>query len=92
MLLALELSARRGSIPVSEVEDLRTLLQDMHLPVEAPGDMNAADFMGYMSRDKKVVDGRLRLVLLDAVGQASIVDDVTEAELIELLDGSGSAA
>ena len=92
MLLALELSARRGCIPAPEVQALRTLLRDMHLPVEAPGDMSAADFISYMSRDKKVVDGRLRLVLLDAVGQASIVGDVTEGELVDLLDGTGSAA
>ena len=91
-LLALELSARRGRIPESEVEALRRLLVDMHLPVVPPADMAAADFLEYMSRDKKVVDGRLRLVLLEAVGEARIVDDVSEIELVELLDGSGSAA
>ena len=92
MLLALELSARRGHIPDHEVASLRRLLADMHLPVDAPADMTAADFLEYMARDKKVVDGRLRLVLLDAVGEARIVDNVTENELMDLLDGTGSAA
>ena len=41
-----------------------------------------------MSRDKKVIDGRLRLVLLEDIGAACIVDDATEQELRELLQGA----
>ena len=36
MLLALELSARRGWIAASEVDDFRELLLGMHLPVHTP--------------------------------------------------------
>ena len=39
-----------------------------------------------MARDKKVVNGRLRLVLLEAIGSACIVDDVPQRELVELLE------
>ena len=85
MLLALELSARRGWIAVSEVEDFRALLRDMHLPVSVPEDMDAAMFLDLMAHDKKVIDGRLRLILLEAIGAACIVDDVTEAGLWSLL-------
>ena len=67
MLLALELSARRGWVAASEVEDF------------------AAMFLDLMAHDKKVIDGRLRLILLDDIGSACIVDDVTEAELQALL-------
>jgi 3-dehydroquinate synthase len=92
MLLAMELSARRGWIGFPEVEDLRDLLHDMHLPVAPPATMSPADFLGYMARDKKVVDGRLRLVLLDAIGQACVVDDVSERELIDLLEAAVPSA
>jgi 3-dehydroquinate synthase len=85
MLLALELSARRGWIAASEVDDFRELLRGMHLPVNAPQDMSADTFLGLMSRDKKVIDGQLRLVLLEQIGSACIVDDATERELRELL-------
>ena len=37
-----------------------------------------------MSRDKKVIDGRMRLVVLDAIGRAQIVDDASEDELERL--------
>ena len=87
MLLATELSARRGWVARVEVDRLRALLLDMHLPVTPPDDMNSSDFLSYMARDKKVVDGRLRLVLLRAVGEACIVDDATEDELTALLAG-----
>jgi 3-dehydroquinate synthase len=42
-----------------------------------------------MSLDKKVIDGRLRLVLLRALGDACVVDDVSREELEALLTGSG---
>ncbi|MDX1733447.1 MAG: 3-dehydroquinate synthase [Halioglobus sp.] len=81
MVLALELSARRGWIEAAQVDELRTLLAAVRLPVAPPQDMSADDFGELMSRDKKVVDGRLRLVLLRAIGEAVVVDDVTEDEL-----------
>ena len=87
MLLALELSARRDWIAASEVHDFRELLLGMHLPVQAPDNMGAEVFLDLMGRDKKVVDGQLRLILLKAIGDARIIDDVSEAELVELLQG-----
>lgn len=86
MVLALELSCRRGWIARSDVQGLRELIQAAGLPAQPPADMTAAAFLKLMARDKKVVDGRLRLVLLEAVGRACIVDDVTDRELEDLLE------
>lgn len=86
MVLALELSARRGWIAASEVAEFCELLRGMHLPVHIPADMNADTFLALMAHDKKVIDGRLRLVLLKAIGEACIVDDATEQELRALLE------
>jgi 3-dehydroquinate synthase len=47
--------------------------------------MSPERFLELMGRDKKVVDGRLRLVLLAAVGEACLVDDASDQELSELL-------
>ena len=84
MLLAVELSARRGLVPAAEVTALRELLLAAGLPVQPP-DMSPEIFIELMGRDKKVVDGRLRLILLAALGEACIVDDVTSEELQALL-------
>ncbi len=85
MVLALRLSARRGWVEPAEVDGLERLLERAGLPVAAPAGLPPERFVDLMGRDKKVVDGRLRLVLLRAVGEACVVDDVTEAELLDLL-------
>lgn len=92
MLLALELSARRGWIASADVHDFRELLLGMHLPVQPPQDMDGEAFITLMSRDKKVIDGQLRVILLKDIGQACIVDDVTERELHDLFDGTQRAS
>lgn len=92
MLLALELSARRGCIALSEVDDFRELLLGMHLPVHIPEDMDAEAFLALMARDKKVIDGRLRLILVKDIGNACVVDDVTERELRAVLQGAATSA
>jgi 3-dehydroquinate synthase len=92
MLLAADLSARRGWICAAEVADLRELLLGMHLPVSAPADMTPEQFLDLMGRDKKVVDGRLRLVLLEMIGRACIIDDVTEQELVAVLGNAAARA
>jgi len=85
MLLAARLSANRGWLAAEEVEALQRLLASMQLPVAPPADMSPETFIDLMGRDKKVIDGRLRLVLLRAIGEAAIVDDVSEDELSTLL-------
>ncbi|MCB1841600.1 MAG: 3-dehydroquinate synthase, partial [Halioglobus sp.] len=85
MLLALRLSAQRGWVSHGEVDALRSLLADLHLPLEPPASMSVEAFIDLMGRDKKVIDGRLRLILLRRIGEACIVDDVREQELQSLL-------
>ncbi|MFV8819086.1 3-dehydroquinate synthase [Haliea sp. E17] len=87
MALAMEMSARRGWLAMAEVDSFRSLLRTMGLPERPPADISPAQFIDLMGRDKKVVDGSLRLVLLRAIGQACVVDDATEQELHALLGG-----
>ena len=86
MLMAMELSARRGWIESGEVEAYRDLLRVIGLPASPPPDMTPEQYLDLMGRDKKVVDGQLRLVLLNAMGKACIVDDASEEELVGLLE------
>lgn len=85
MVLAAKLSASRGWLAIEEVEALQQLLASMQLPVVPPADMSPATFIELMGLDKKVIDGRMRLVLLRALGTATVVDDVSEDELSMLL-------
>ena len=83
--LAADMSCRLGWLEEKDVERIRVLLRRANLPVCAPADMTVADFMRNMARDKKVAAGRVRLVLLKAIGEAHLVsdypDDVLEAVL-----------
>ncbi len=86
MVLAAELSARLGWLAADAVARIRTLLQRARLPVEPPPHMGTADFLQHMAVDKKVIDGRLRLVLLRGIGQAVVTDAFDPAVLRDTLD------
>ncbi|MGH1484898.1 MAG: 3-dehydroquinate synthase [Cellvibrionaceae bacterium] len=75
MVVAAELSAQLGWIKGGEVDRLRTLLVAAELPVQIPSDMSVEKFLDLMSVDKKVIDGRLRLVLLKAIGESIVTDE-----------------
>lgn len=85
MLMALDLSAREEAIDVSEVERLRKLLVKAKLPVKSPEEMTEQEFLALMAVDKKVLDGQLRLVLLDAIGHAVVTNEFQLENLKETL-------
>lgn len=76
MAMAADLSWRRGSISADELKRILDLLIRANLPTKAPADMTAEQFMELMGVDKKVLDGRLRLVLLASMGKAIITSDI----------------
>lgn len=86
MLLAAKLSASRGWLGQEDVHQLASWLTYMSLPTEPPTDMPPSVWLEHMARDKKVINGRLRLVLLRSLGQAAIVDDVSAPELTAFLE------
>ncbi|MEM0955598.1 MAG: 3-dehydroquinate synthase [Pseudomonadota bacterium] len=87
MAIATRLSVQQGLLPAAEVAPLEQLLTEAGLPIAPPADMTPASFLELMQRDKKVIDGRLRLILLDAIGTARVVDHVSSDALTELLQG-----
>lgn len=86
MVMAARLSASRGWIARDEVDELVNWLEAVQLPVSPPA-MAPAIWLEHMGRDKKVLAGKLRLVLLRAVGEAVLVDDVSNEELTAFLEG-----
>ena len=73
--MALEMSMRLGWISQAERDRGIRLLKRAGLPVVPPAEMTPADFLEHMAIDKKVLDGRLRLVLLRQIGEAVVTDD-----------------
>jgi len=86
MALAADLSARLGWLSGEQVGRILALLERAHLPLAPPPDLTADDFLSLMAVDKKVQDGRLRLILLRGLGQGVIADDVDPVGLRETLE------
>ena len=85
MVMAAELSVITGDLAVEDLHRIKQLLQRCCLPVAPPRDMTVDDFMALMIRDKKVLDGQLRLVLLKRLGEASVTDQFSIDHLNRVL-------
>lgn len=85
MLMAADLGYRMKKLSHTEVRELRTLLIKARLPVKAPNNMSTEDFLSRMKVDKKVMDGRIRLVLLEGIGKAYVTSDVSADLLAQTL-------
>jgi 3-dehydroquinate synthase len=66
MVMAAELSVRLGWLDAADAARARDLLARLKLPVEPPPGIGAERWMELMAVDKKVLAGKLRLVLLRA--------------------------
>ena len=81
MMMAAALSEQLGDISVADVSRLEKLLARANLPTLSPDSIQPEDYLPHMMRDKKVLAGKLRLVLLKSLGQAYIATD-TDKDLV----------
>ncbi|MGC6360102.1 3-dehydroquinate synthase [Bisgaard Taxon 45] len=81
MLMAAVLSEKLGHLTLTEVARLEKLLARANLPTVSPDSMQPDDYLPHMMRDKKVLAGKLRLVLLMSLGQAYVATD-TNPQLV----------
>jgi 3-dehydroquinate synthase len=91
MLLAADLSCRLGWLAAAEVERLRSLLRRAGLPDRAPP-IGAARALELMGMDKKVLEGRIRLVLLQRTGVGVVSGDYPAEALQAVLHEHFEAA
>lgn len=89
MVMACDFSVTLGWLDAAVAERARRLLLRCGLPVTPPPGMEADAFLELMSHDKKVQDGRIRLVLLEGLGKAVVTADylrnTLESWLVEWL-------
>ncbi|MBC8403161.1 MAG: 3-dehydroquinate synthase [Candidatus Marinimicrobia bacterium] len=84
MLCAGEISYQRGFINDDDWRSLSTTLR--RLPLPALPNITGAKVLEVIRRDKKVRSGRLHFVLLEGLGKAVIIDDVTDEEIMQSLE------
>lgn len=84
IMMAAAFSERLGRIEAVDTKRVRNLLSRLRLPVDPP-QVDPCEFLAAMGLDKKVLAGNIHLVLLDALGAASVTADYPSHELVDLL-------
>ncbi|MDB6453346.1 3-dehydroquinate synthase [Falsirhodobacter sp. 20TX0035] len=90
-LMAADLSRKLGLLGQEAPSRIAAHLRGMGMKAslsDIAGELpDAQALLALMGQDKKVVDGRLRFILMNAIGDAFIADDVPAAAVIEVLEG-----
>lgn len=86
MVQAAQLSCKMGQITPKDVDRIKNLLIQAKLPIKPPKIplKTALELMGH---DKKVQSGKLRLILLKSLGEATITSEFDPKLLAEVLKG-----
>jgi 3-dehydroquinate synthase len=84
-ILATDLSHRLGWITQKMVERIKAIFIASKLPVDIPKNISAETLLSLMKVDKKVRGGRVRLVLLKAIGDAILTADYPTDLLVQTL-------
>ncbi|MCK4951472.1 MAG: 3-dehydroquinate synthase [Gammaproteobacteria bacterium] len=85
MYMAANLSERLHWISRDDVLRIEKILKLASLPVFPPEEMDNDKFLNLMAVDKKVVNKRLRLVLLKELGKAIVTEDFERSVLETML-------
>lgn len=85
MVLAAKLAEMRGYLTPTDYAEVKQTIADFQLPTTKPDNMQVADFIKHMKRDKKVLANVMRFIIPTKIGHCEIMSDVTEAELKQLL-------
>ncbi len=88
-MIAAILSRRLGWLNLTDENRVRELFVRAGLPVRAPR-LEVSRYLELMRHDKKVADGRLRLVLLQSLGKAFLTDQVGDDEIASAIVECGT--
>jgi 3-dehydroquinate synthase len=94
MVLAIDFAAKLGLVAAEDALRVRRHLEDYGLPtrlaeIELEG-ISADRLLGHMSKDKKVRDGRITLILPRRIGEAFIMKDAPIEPLRDFLTAAAS--
>ncbi len=84
-LMAADLSCRLGWISKQDEARIKNLFERAGLPLIAPA-LGVEKYLQLMGLDKKVVGGKMRFVLLKAIGCAVVTGDVPQGLLRQTLE------
>ncbi len=86
MLMACQMSVNMGLVKHSELERVKQLLTKTGLPLTMPSNLSSETLRTLMQHDKKVKDARVRLILMQGIGDAFLTADYEDNQLQACLD------
>jgi 3-dehydroquinate synthase len=89
MVMATDLSMRSRLLARAEGKRIKALIAAFGLPVVPPGNVTPDAMRSAMGMDKKTIDGRLRLILARALGDAFVTEKFEPGALTETLSAHG---
>lgn len=85
-MVAVNLAQDEGFLQGSDADRIKELYQQMDIPTDFPV-LKAEEVYAAMLNDKKIIEGRLRIVLPREIGGFTIVDNCTKEKIITVLRG-----
>ena len=73
-MMAADLSERTGWLTAIEIIRIQNIFKAVNLPIEAP-QLGVEKYLDLMGLDKKVENGKIRLILQQAIGKSVITSD-----------------
>ena len=83
--MAAEFSKRLGLLTQQDVARVEDIFVRAQLPIVEPSNIGTERFLQLMGLDKKVMDGRWRLVLLKSLGEAFVTADFPMDDLEKMI-------
>ena len=83
---ALEISVRHSGLPSVAAEKVRRILDAYGLPLALPANLSTDELIAAARRDKKFSSGRIRFVVCPRLGEARVVENVTENDIRQAID------
>ena len=88
MVIAASLSESKGLCGPGATERVSALLTRFALPVKIPAGISISGLCDALELDKKAIASGLRLILLNAIGQAVVVSNSSQDEIITAMEYS----
>ncbi|PKM77116.1 MAG: 3-dehydroquinate synthase [Firmicutes bacterium HGW-Firmicutes-15] len=85
MIYAARLAHHLGIIPFGDLNRIANLIKFYGLPISF-GNLKSQDIVVQMRKDKKNIGGKIQLILPTAIGESKIFNDVSEANVVMILD------
>lgn len=86
LLMAAHLSRSLGWLSPQAYADIDSLIAEAGLPRNLPPQIKCDKLLAAMKGDKKVLENKLRLILLQSIGQAVIRSDLSDEALIQAIE------